>query len=73
MIKTVRYAAELAIGDTVRTPSGREAVVRGLVEGRIDLEYTDGDQVLLQANMLTLMQRVGPQPLPAGFFAGERR
>lgn len=53
------YAPHLQIGDTVRTPLGREAVVRGCVAGRYDLEYVDPQHggVVLEAGHLTLVQR----------------
>lgn len=53
------WALRFEIGDLVRTPSGREAIVRDSAAGRLDLEYTDapGDGVILDAGHLRLVSR----------------
>jgi len=60
----VRSAAELAVGDVVRTPSGRQAAVLKHWADRVLLRYlprqgdiADDDQVALKPEYLTLVRR----------------
>lgn len=65
----VRLLADLGINDTVRTPSGRLAVVRGFDAERVRLRYLDdGTELSLLPHLLTLIERAPAKPVPAGFF-----
>ena len=80
VLGAVRSAAELAVGDVVRTPRQMEArVVKHITERVIlryitpDSEFGEVDEVTLRAEWLVLLRRAGPVELPKTFFAGERR
>ena len=60
----VRLLSDLAIGDTVRTPSGRVAQVAGFPGGRALLEYADdGSEVTLAHHHLVLVAKANHAPL----------
>jgi hypothetical protein len=76
----VRLAAELAVGDVVRTPRALMARVCGHTEDRVLLCYCDADGVVtddqdglaLQASLLRIVRRAAPADLPRGFFGRGR-
>lgn len=70
----VKRLSQLTPGDRVRTPSGREAVVTGLLQARAQLRYCDnGEEVTLAPHLLALLESAKPKPFPARFFEEEVR
>lgn len=73
MSERVRKLSDLAIGDTVETPRGRPAEVKGFFAGKVILAYClDGEEVALSPHLLILVQRAPKRIFPAEFFRSKR-
>lgn len=73
-LRFVRTAAELVIGDVVKTPSGRFALVQKHLDARVDLAYCDesgtwkdGDEVCLAPTSLRIVRKAA-KAATGGFF-----
>lgn len=64
----VRLASDLAVGDEVRTPSGRLAEVKGFEEGAVLLLTACGDDLQLRPHLLTLVRKAPPHQVPQSFY-----
>ena len=65
----VRLLSDLAVGDTVATPSKRYALVTGFEGSFVKLRYLDdADEVEIAPHLLTLIARAKPHAFPRGFF-----
>jgi hypothetical protein len=75
MKAAVRNAAELGVGDVVRTPTQRLATVTGFNGDYVLLVYLaddgtsdENDAVTLWPGYVSLVRKAAPHELPRGFF-----
>lgn len=67
----VRLLSDLAKNDTVRTPSGRMALMAGFDEGAVVVRFVvDGEEATILPHLLTLIGKAPPHVFPAHFFQG---
>jgi hypothetical protein len=53
----------------VETPTGRRALVKGIILDRVDLQFIDdGEECTLRPHLLRLVTRAKPRAFPAKFF-----
>lgn len=63
--------SDFNVRDTVRTPTGRCAIVFGLKGARIVLHYIDdGEEVELPPHILSIVSRAPHRVMRPGFLAG---
>lgn len=59
------------VDDTVLTPAGQLAVVRGFTGPRVDLRYLDdGEDVALLPHLLIIVSRARDRQVRPAFFSG---
>lgn len=65
----ILFLSDLGRGDEVETPSGRRALVKGIEQEAVIIQFIDdGEQATIRPHLLRLISRAKPRAFPAKFF-----